>query len=41
MPGRGGYGEPPVQGFSLLRAAPGSPWWTTNTGVLPRSSRNH
>jgi hypothetical protein len=25
MPGRGGHGEPPVQGFSLLRAAPTSP----------------
>jgi hypothetical protein len=30
MPGRGGHGEPPVQGFSLFRAVPASPLWTTN-----------
>ena len=34
MPGRGGHGEPPVQGFSLFQAAPASPLWTTNIWVL-------
>jgi len=47
MMGRGGEwydrsdSEPPVQGFSLLRAAPVPPWWITNlsnhtavTGIL-------
>src|SRR5215469_8178956 len=40
MPGRGGHGEPPVQGFSLLRAAPPSPLWTTNIRLRWSQERN-